>query len=196
MSWSVLVVNGGDRMEELLYLQNAVRNIFIYDASWVCVHEKKVFRTSVIILPPTNEPAKMLCFKSCLFVHRGGPVWPFPMMHWTSLYMGPHCTGLPGPAPCWWHLLAISGGGMHPTGMLSFCEYFCGNCSCSYTYLQAQGLIGQGEMINSKPLKWTDVPEVWCWGNVETQTGEVGGGVGEQEEDGGEWWYSVQWAYE
>ena len=33
----------------------------------------------------------------CLSVHRNGPMWPLPMVHWTSLYnpsldMGSHCT--------------------------------------------------------------------------------------------------------
>ena len=51
----------------------------------------------------------------CLFT--GGPMWPLPIMHWTSLYkapdMGPtplgHQTwGLTVPPHCYWHLMIIT----------------------------------------------------------------------------------------
>ena len=78
----------------------------------------------------------------CHSVHRGDPMWPLPVMHWTSPYrdmppaqprpsdmfkllqLGPQCTGNPLPST---HVRTCSlsstydwqAGGWYPTGMLS-----------------------------------------------------------------------------
>ena len=45
----------------------------------------------ISLLPPANGVVGGKCFHTCLSVHneRRGPIWPLPIMHWTSLYSAP-----------------------------------------------------------------------------------------------------------
>ena len=60
----------------------------------------------------------------------GGPMWPLPMKHWTSLYRDPSAspphirTGIPthwtsGLGNWYWSTYGFQAGGAHPIGMLS-----------------------------------------------------------------------------
>ena len=98
------------------------------------------------LLPPANEVTGRKCFHMCLSVHKGLPVWPLPMMHWTSLKSYPLDIRFRTPASdiYWWSLETCSNlfiwgphgassgggrwnwsnyrfqaGGTYPTGILS-----------------------------------------------------------------------------
>ena len=71
-------------------------------------------------------------FKLCLYVHRGDPMWPLPMIHSTSPWRCPpsghgtspyrdHPESWPSP---YWSTYDWQVGGTHPTGMLS-CHQRC-----------------------------------------------------------------------
>ena len=60
--------------------------------------------------PPTKLPESNVFTRVCLSVHGGGgPMWPLPMMHWSSLYRPPlPCPGPLSASDIFWLSLVVS----------------------------------------------------------------------------------------
>ena len=107
-------------------------------------------------LPPANE-VMSVCLSVCLSVHKRGlgPMWPLPMMHWTSPCRDPEhiqtCSQSRGTPPIppehvqtcsLWSTYSCQAGGWYPTEMIS-CLYMIWH----FVSLRAKGKVTLVKMV-------------------------------------------------